>query len=103
MERGTLLHEVFRRFYADPVGAVVRPRFVRDRARIEAIAREEVAKWRAKIPPRSEAAFDALSDEVLDSCRIFLLAEDDYCRKIVPRWFEVGFGPSRESTEPPGG
>ena len=103
MERGTLLHEVFRRFYADPVGAVVRPQFIRDRARIEAIAREEVAKWRAKIPPRSEAAFDALSDEVLDSCRIFLLAEDDYCRKIVPRWFEVGFGPSRESTEPPGG
>jgi ATP-dependent helicase/nuclease subunit B len=102
MERGTLLHEVFRRFYADPVGAVVRPQFDRDRGRIEAIAREEIAKWRARIPPRSEAAFDALSEEVFDSCRIFLLAEDDYCRKVAPKWFEVGFGPSRESTEPPG-
>jgi ATP-dependent helicase/nuclease subunit B len=103
MEKGTLLHEVFRRFYADPVGAVVRPRFDRDRGRIEEIAREEIAKWKTKIPPRSEAAFDALSDEVLDSCRIFLLAEDDHCRKVAPKWFEVGFGPSRESTEPPGG
>jgi ATP-dependent helicase/nuclease subunit B len=103
MERGTLLHEVFRRFYVDPVGAIVRPQFGRDRARIDAIAREEIAKWRAKIPPRSEAAFDALSDEVLDSCRIFLLSEDDHCQKVAPKWFEVGFGPSRESTEPPGG
>jgi ATP-dependent helicase/nuclease subunit B len=103
MEKGTLLHEVFRRFYADPVGAVVRPQFGRDRARIDTIAREEIAKWRANIPPRSEAAFDALSEEVLDSCRIFLLAEDDHCRKVAPKWFEVGFGPSREATKPPGG
>lgn len=102
MERGTLLHEVFRRFYADPVGAVVRPRFDRDWNRIETIAREEIAKWKAKIPPRSEAAFGALSEDVLVSCRIFLLREDDHCRSVEPRWFEVGFGPSRESTEPPG-
>lgn len=102
MERGTLLHEVFRRFYADPVGAVVRPQVDRDWNRIEKIAQEEIAKWKAKIPPRSEAAFGALSDDVVVSCRIFLLREDDHCRDAEPRWFEVGFGPSRESTEPPG-
>jgi ATP-dependent helicase/nuclease subunit B len=102
LERGTLLHEVFRRFYADPPGAVDRPLYGRDRNRIEAIAGEEIAKWREKTPPRSEAAFEALRDDVLVSCRIFLLREEEHCRDVAPRWFEVGFGPSRESTEPPG-
>jgi ATP-dependent helicase/nuclease subunit B len=102
LERGTLLHEVFRRFYADPVGAVERPVYDRDWKRIETIAGEEIAKWRAKTPPRSAAAFEALRDDVLVSCRIFLLREEEHCRDVAPRWFEVGFGPSRESTEPPG-
>jgi ATP-dependent helicase/nuclease subunit B len=102
LERGTLLHEVFRRFYADPPGAVDRPLYARDWKRIETIAGEEIAKWREKTPPRSAAAFDALRDDVLVSCRIFLLRDEEHCRDVAPRWFEVGFGPSRESTEPPG-
>jgi hypothetical protein len=81
---------------------VDRPLYGRDRNRIEAIAGEEIAKWRKKTPPRSEAAFEALRDDVLVSCRIFLLREEEHCRDVAPRWFEVGFGPSRESTEPPG-
>jgi ATP-dependent helicase/nuclease subunit B len=103
LERGTLLHEVFRRFYADPPGAVDRPQYERDWDRIEGIAEEEIAKSKAKTPPRSAAAFEALRDDVLVSCRIFLLREEEHCRDVTPRWFEVGFGPSRESTEPPGG
>ncbi|HSD72964.1 MAG TPA: PD-(D/E)XK nuclease family protein, partial [Thermoanaerobaculia bacterium] len=102
LERGTLLHEVFRRFYADPPGAVDRPLYERDWDRMEAIAKEEIARWRVKTPPRSAAAFEALRDDVLVSCRIFLLREEEHCRDVTPRWFEVGFGPSRESTEPPG-
>ena len=102
LERGTLLHEVFRRFYADPTGAVERPLYRRDWNRIESIAGEEIAKWKAKTPPRSVAAFEALREDVLVSCRIFLLREEEHCRDVAPRWFEVGFGPSRESTEPPG-
>jgi ATP-dependent helicase/nuclease subunit B len=102
LERGTLLHEVFRRFYADPTGAVERPQYDRDWNRIETLAGDEIAKWKAKTPPRSVAAFEALRDDVLVSCRIFLLREEEHCRDVVPRWFEVGFGPSRESTEPPG-
>ncbi|HEX5134139.1 MAG TPA: PD-(D/E)XK nuclease family protein, partial [Thermoanaerobaculia bacterium] len=73
LERGTLLHEVFRRFYADPPGAVDRPQYERDWDRIEGIAEEEIAKSKAKTPPRSAAAFEALRDDVLVSCRIFLL------------------------------
>lgn len=102
LERGTLLHEVFRRFYADPAGAVDRPVYDRDWKRIEGIAGEEIAKWKERTPPRSVAAFEALRDDVLVSCRIFLLREEEHCRSVVPRWFEVGFGPSREATEPPG-
>ncbi|HEU5249909.1 MAG TPA: PD-(D/E)XK nuclease family protein, partial [Thermoanaerobaculia bacterium] len=102
MERGLLLHEVFRRFYADPAGAVDRPQFDRDWNRIESIARDEIEKWKQKVPPRSDASFAALADDVFASCRIFLLGEETHCRDVAPRWFEVGFGPSREATEPPG-
>lgn len=103
LEKGSLLHEVFRRFYADPAGAAVRPLFDRDWGRMKEIARDELAKWKKKIPPRSDAAFDALREDVLVACRTFLLREETHCRDVTPRWFEVGFGPSRESTDPPGG
>jgi ATP-dependent helicase/nuclease subunit B len=103
LQKGSLLHEVFRRFYADPAGAVVRPRFDRDWDRMNGIAREELESWRRKIPPRSDAAFDALREDVLIACRTFVLREETHCRDVTPKWFEVGFGPSRESTDPPGG
>jgi ATP-dependent helicase/nuclease subunit B len=103
MQKGNLLHEVFRRFYADPAGAVVRPRFDRDWDRMKEIALDELAKWKEKIPPRSEAAFEALREDALIACRTFVLREETHCRDVTPKWFEVGFGPSRESTEPPGG
>jgi len=103
LEKGSLLHEVFRRFYADPAGTAVRPLFDRDWGRMKEIARDELAKWKKKIPPRSDAAFDALREDVLVACRTFLLREETHCRDVTPRWFEVGFGPSRESTDPPGG
>ena len=103
MQKGNLLHEVFRRFYADPPGAVSRPRFDRDFDRIKAIAVEELERWKGKIPPRSDAAFDALREDVLVACRTFVLREETHCRDVMPKWFEVGFGPSRDSTDLPGG
>jgi hypothetical protein len=103
LQKGNLLHEVFRRFYADAAGAVARPRFDRDWERMKEIALEELAKWKTKIPPRSNAAFDALREDVLVACRTFVLREETHCRDVTPKWFEVGFGPSRESTDPPGG
>jgi PD-(D/E)XK nuclease superfamily protein len=103
MQKGNLLHEVFRRFYADTPGDVIRPRFDRDFDRMKAIAVEELDRWKKKIPPRSDAAFDALREDVLIACRTFVLREESHCRDVTPKWFEVGFGPSRESTDPPGG
>jgi ATP-dependent helicase/nuclease subunit B len=103
LQKGSLLHEVFRRFYADPGGAAVRPRFDRDWDRMKEIALDELAKWKKKIPPRSNAAFDALREDVLVACRTFVLREETHCRDVTPKWFEVGFGPSRESSDPPGG
>jgi hypothetical protein len=103
MQKGNLLHEVFRRFYADTPGAVSRPRFDRDFQRMKAIALEELERWKKKIPPRSDAAFEALREDVLVACRTFVLREETHCRDVTPKWFEVGFGPSRESTDPPGG
>jgi PD-(D/E)XK nuclease superfamily protein len=101
MDRGILLHEVFRRFYGESTPPQA-PLYERDWARIEKIAEEELSTWRKKNPPRSEAAYQALRDDVLVACRIFMLGEETHCADVTPRWFEVGFGPSRETTEPPG-
>ena len=103
LQKGNLLHEVFRRFYADPAGVPLRTRFDRDWERMKEIALEELATWKTKIPPRSKAAFDALREDVLVACRTFVLREEAHCRDVTPKWFEVGFGRSRESTDPPGG
>jgi ATP-dependent helicase/nuclease subunit B len=103
LQKGSLLHEVFRRFYADPAGVPLRTRFDRDWERMKEIALEELATWKTKIPPRSKAAFDALREDVLVACRTFVLREEAHCRDVTPKWFEVGFGRSRESTDPPGG
>lgn len=103
LQKGNLLHEVFRRFYADSPAPVIRPLFSRDWERMREIALEELEKWKKKIPPRSDAAFDALREDALVACRTFLLREETHCLDVTPKWFEVGFGPSRESTDPPGG
>jgi hypothetical protein len=103
LQKGNLLHEVFRRFYADGARPVSPPRFDRDWDRMKEIALEDLANWKTKIPPRSQAAFDALREDVLVACRTFVLREETHCRDVTPKWFEVGFGPSREATEPPGG
>jgi len=102
MEMGLLLHEVFRRFYVEASAGAGKPVFDRDWERLEKIAEEEIGRRKARVPPRSSAAFEAVREDVEIACRNFLRDEEEHCRAVTPRWFEVAFGPSREEITPPG-
>ncbi|MFN2385352.1 MAG: PD-(D/E)XK nuclease family protein [Thermoanaerobaculia bacterium] len=102
MESGSLLHDVFRRFFEEMPSEDKRPNFDRDMGSLETVAHEEIARWRARIPPPSELAFGTQRDELLFACRTFLKIEEAHCAEagVTPRFFEVPFGMRPESSSP---
>ena len=51
-----------------------------------------MAAWREKVPPPSELAFGQRRDDILVACRTFLALEEEHCREMTPRFFEIPFG-----------
>lgn len=103
LQAGSLQHEVFRRFFAEISATPEKPSVLRHWRLLERIALEEIELWREKVPPASEVAFAARRDEILATCRSFLQLEEEHCREVTPRWFEVAFGlPWAGPTTPPG-
>jgi len=92
MTAGSLLHEVFRLFFERLAEAGERPEAARHAALIEDIAAEQIVAWREKVPPASELAFGQRRDDILVACRTFLALEEEHCREMVPRFFEIPFG-----------
>ena len=97
-DEGTLLHEVFRAFFEKVTGDGEKPDALRHLEVLEAIADEQIAVWRERIPPSSEVVFRSQRDGILVACRTFLRDEADHCREITPRWFEVPFGLPRQAS-----
>ena len=60
--------------------------------RMQSIADEALTRYRDEIPPPSEAAFDKRRIDLFDSCEVFLRTEEEACRTITPKYFEVSFG-----------
>jgi len=56
------------------------------------IAQEALGRWRRTVPPPSESTFEARRSELFESCEIFLRIEEDTCRTVTPKFFEVSFG-----------
>ncbi len=98
MTAGSLLHEVFRLFFERIAAAGEKPHAPRHAALIQRIAEDQIAAWREKVPPASELAFGQRRDEIFLACRTFLALEEEHCREMTPRFFEVPFGlPRAES------
>ncbi|HEY1434938.1 MAG TPA: PD-(D/E)XK nuclease family protein, partial [Thermoanaerobaculia bacterium] len=95
MTAGSLLHEVFRLFFERLTATREKPEAARHGVLIETIAAEQIAVWREKIPPASELAFGQRRDDVLVACRTFLALEEQHCREMTPRFFEIPFGLKR--------
>ncbi len=92
MTAGSLLHEVFRLFFERVTAAGEKPEAARHGRLLEEIAAEQMAAWREKVPPPSELAFGQRRDDILVACRTFLALEEEHCRDMTPRFFEVPFG-----------
>lgn len=92
MEAGLLLHDVFRRFFDEITRRGDKPVYERDLPLLETYAQEEIDRWSERVPPRSELAFGGRREEILFACRTFLRLEEEHCRDLAPRFFEVPFG-----------
>ncbi len=95
MTAGSLLHEVFRLFFEQITGAGEKPEAARHSELLARIATDQIAAWRERVPPASELAFVQRREDILVACRTFLALEEDHCRDVTPRWFEVPFGLAR--------
>jgi RecB family exonuclease len=95
-EFGTLLHEVLQTAMDDLCAAGETPSLA-SRSRLEAIAESALQEWRAVIPPPNEAAYERRRLELSRSVEIFLRNEEEACRQVTPKFFEVSFGFGEES------
>lgn len=89
---GQLLHEVFRRFMTELTQAGRRPLFERDHLRLAAILQDCVAHRRSEVPPANENAFRTQYWRLIRSSKLFLQAEEEFCKNSQPRYFEVALG-----------
>ncbi len=98
---GSLLHDTFRLFFERITAKGEKPAVARHAALIEEVAEEQIRAWRERIPPRSEIAFSERRAEILFACRVFLQLEEEHCRDVTPRFFEVPFGLPRADLRGP--
>jgi RecB family exonuclease len=101
MAAGSLLHDVFRLFFERITASGEKPDAARHAALLEEIADGQIATWRERVPPASELAFGQRRDEIRLACRTFLALEEEHCRKVTPRFFEVPFGLARADARGP--
>jgi ATP-dependent helicase/nuclease subunit B len=92
---GSLLHEVFREFMAELTTAGKRPKFDRDHQRLAEILQNVVQEWRKDVPPPNEATYRMRFWQLIRTSKVFLEAEEEFCRKSQPRYFEVSLGMER--------
>ena len=97
-EFGTMLHEVLQDAMNELCEAGQKPSMA-FLSRMEPIAEASLRKWRDVIPPPNEAAFERRRHELLRSVEIFLRKEEEACRQVTPKYFEVSFGFGEESPE----
>jgi ATP-dependent helicase/nuclease subunit B len=90
-EFGSLMHEVLQSTMDELCESNRKPSmdFL---PRMQSIADEALQRYRDDIPPPSEAAFEKRRTELFDSCEIFLRTEEEACRTVTPKYFEVSFG-----------
>jgi ATP-dependent helicase/nuclease subunit B len=96
LQRGQLLHDVFCRFMETLKEKGEKPGFTKHYRLIEALAMEEIGKWRQEVPPASALAFDREVEEMNQTLTIFLQSEEERCKNVEPFLFELSFGMARE-------
>ena len=94
LARGSLLHEVFEQFLSELVQRGAVPEASRDEAQLLEVLQSLIDRYRAEIPPPSEAVFRREVSQLRRTARIFLREEAEYCRETGnrPLFMEVSIG-----------
>lgn len=98
LQRGSLLHQVFCRFVQELIQKGERAKFEKHMARLQAIAMEEVERWKQEVPPASDLAFTREMEEIKQTLEIFLRGEVDRSKIAEPMYLELSFGIVSESS-----
>jgi ATP-dependent helicase/DNAse subunit B len=97
-QRGTLLHSVFERFYRELKNRAEKPQQAIHEELLYQIAEECIKEHKEETPPPSELVFESERDEILASCKVFLLTEEEKGVHSTPSFFELSFGRKGEMT-----
>ncbi|HAA25568.1 MAG TPA: PD-(D/E)XK nuclease family protein [Ruminiclostridium sp.] len=92
LEKGTLYHAVFERFYKAISEIKEKPNREKHNELIIRIAESAIDEFKTKIPPPNEIVFDIEKREIIESCLIFLAGEEENADDGIPIEFELGFG-----------
>ena len=90
-EFGTLMHEVLQSAMNELCAAGRKPSmdFL---PRMQSIADEALQRWRTDFPSPSDAAFEKRRTDLFEACAVFLRTEEEACRTVTPKYFELAFG-----------
>ena len=99
LEKGALLHEVFRHFMTELHNTRKKPEFKRDIDLLEKILDGVLEIKKNEIPPPSEMVLEREIAELKLVTRIFLKGEEELYKESHPCYFEVALG-MRQDGEP---
>lgn len=100
LDKGTLYHAVFERFYKALSETKEKPNRERHNGLILKIAESAINEFKTEIPPPNEIVFDIEKREIIESCLIFLAGEEENADGAIPVEFELGFGINDEGYPP---
>jgi ATP-dependent helicase/nuclease subunit B len=90
--RGSVLHEVFERFYRTLQEKKEKPSFEKHLSLILDICNDVLLEKREYHLPPSEMVYELERQEMLESCSLFLKAEEEASEDAEPLFFEYTFG-----------
>jgi hypothetical protein len=101
LQKGTLLHSVFREFMATLKRDNLVPHVGRDAPVMSAILDTQIDIYKKMIPPPNEELFNATVREFRTTTSIFLHEEAVLCQSSVPFYFEAAIGLEQDGDPTP--
>ncbi|MDD4896276.1 MAG: PD-(D/E)XK nuclease family protein [Atribacterota bacterium] len=96
LERGSLLHQIYEKFYqvllGNSKGKKIAPSFSQHWSLLEEIIEESLAEKRRYLAPPGELIYEAEKKEIVESCQVFLAEEEENYKGQFPQYFELAFG-----------
>jgi ATP-dependent helicase/nuclease subunit B len=97
--RGSLLHSVFEKFYKKLKDKNEKPCLDKHELLLNSIAEELLDNYKKEVVPVSEIVYEQEKNEILQSCRFFLVSEEEKNDKAEPCYFELSFGKEDKNDE----